>query len=72
MRIKWNTENPPSPKLDEVVHEEYLVTYEGGGLDIARWTNASIWSGRVSDWRWQCAQYCKVAAWMPLPEEYKP
>lgn len=71
MRIKWHTENPPAPTIDRVVGEDYLVTYEGGGMDIARWTNMNVfWGGLVSDWHWICAQYCKVAAWMPLPEEY--
>lgn len=72
MRIGWNTENPPSPALDDVVSEEYLVTYDTGGLDIARWTNVNrFWVDHVSDWHWECAQYCKVIAWMLLPRPYE-
>ena len=72
MRIKWNTDNPPSPKTDNVTYEEYLVTYESGGLDIATWTNANrFWAGHTTDWHWNCAQYCNVVAWMCLPEPYK-
>ena len=67
MRIGWHTENPPDEE------ENYLVQYKGGSMDVAHWTNASsFWQGTTTDWHWNgTAQYSKVIAWYPLPEEYK-
>lgn len=66
MRIGWRTENPPDEK------EEYLVQYDIGSMDIATWTNVNpFWTNKTTDWHWNKAQYCKVIAWMPLPEPYK-
>ena len=73
-RIKWHTEDPPKPSKDEISSEYYLVTYQGGGIDIARWSNINrFWGNHPStEYYWTCAQYCRVAAWMELPEEYVP
>lgn len=66
MRIGWRTDDPPKEK------EDYLVQYDGGGMDIARWTNVNpIWTTLITGWHWNAAQYCKVVAWMPLPEPYR-
>lgn len=66
MRIEWRTDNPPEER------EQYLVTYEGGGMDICAWTNENrFWSDMTADWHWNARPYCRVAAWMPLPNEYE-
>ena len=65
MKIGWRTDNPPEEK------EEYLVYYTHGGYDVAKWTNANpFWARGTTSWHWICAQHCKVAAWMPLPEPF--
>lgn len=66
MRIGWRTDNPPKEK------EQYLVQYDIGILDVATWTNVNpFWTTLTTDWHWNAAQYCKVVAWMPLPELYR-
>lgn len=66
MRIAWRTDNPPEER------DQYLVTYDNGCIDICRWTNENrFWSNETTNWHWRSAQYCKVVAWMPLPEPYK-
>ena len=66
MRIGWRTDKPPEER------DDYLVTYDNGSLDICQWTNVNpFWTHKTTDWHWRPAQYCKVVAWMPLPEPYK-
>lgn len=66
MRIGWHTENPPDGE------EDYLVQYESGGMDVAHWTNVNpFWTDLTTDWHWVgTAQFAKVVAWYPLPEEF--
>lgn len=66
MRIGWRTDDPPEEK------DHYLVQYDAGSMDVAYWTNTNpFWTNLTTDWHWVRAQYCKVVAWMPLPEPYK-
>lgn len=64
MKLNWRTDNPPDERC------QYLVTYWQGGMDICWWSNSGLFNNSTADWHWNAAQYCKVIAWMPLPEEY--
>lgn len=73
-RFDWTPVSDHNPEIDmSSPHGDYyFVRYEGGGYDVARFCNFNIfWTDHFSrePW-WQCAQYCKVEAWMPI-KEYK-
>jgi hypothetical protein len=53
--------------------EHYLVQYDSGDMDVASWSNVNrFWTDHVTKPYWNCVQFAKVIAWMPLPEAYKP
>lgn len=68
---------PVSERLPEIdMHyphsEPYLVVYDGGSMDVARWSNINwFWVDHVTEPYWCKAQYCEVIAWMPLPKPYQ-
>lgn len=71
---RWIPVTDHNPEIDmSYPHsEQYLVTYEGGELDVARWSNVNpVWTLHVTEPKWWGAQFCKVVAWMPLPEPYR-
>lgn len=52
--------------------KDYLVYYEHGYYDVASYSNINrFWHVYTTEPYWNCAQYCKVVAWQPLPEPYK-
>ena len=52
--------------------KDYLVYYEHGYYDVASYSNIDrFWHEHTTEPHWICEQYCKVVAWMPLPEPYK-
>jgi len=52
--------------------KDYLVYYEHGYYDIASYSNINrFWHEHTTAPYWNCGQYCKVIAWMPLPEPFK-
>lgn len=52
--------------------KDYLVYYEHGYYDVASYSNINrFWHEHTTEPYWNCEQYCKVVAWMPLPEPYK-
>ena len=51
---------------------DYLVYYEHGYYDVASYSNINrFWHEHTTEPYWNCGQYCKVVAWMSLPEPYK-
>ena len=51
---------------------DYLVYYEHGCYDVASYSNINrFWHEHTTEPYWNCAQYCKVIAWQPLPTAYK-
>ena len=71
---KWIPVEEQNPEIDMSYPHSvcYLVTYEGGTLDVARWSNVNpFWTDHVTEPRWWGQQFCKVVAWMPLPEPYR-
>ena len=62
--IMWRTEDPPQEE------KHYLITDNGGGLDICLWTN-KLFGKEVEYWYWNTGTYQKVVAWLPLPVPYK-
>lgn len=53
-------------------HEDYLVQYDSGGMDVASWSNTNrFWTDHVTEPHWNCVQFAEVIAWMPLPEPYQ-
>ena len=70
---RWIPVTDHNPEIDmSYPHSEhYLVTYDNGEIDVARWSNVNpFWTDHVTEPRWWGAQYCKVIAWMPLPGPY--
>lgn len=62
------------PKIDMSYphHEDYLVQYDSGNMDVASWSNVNrFWTDHVTEPYWNCVQFAKVIAWMPLPEPWK-
>ena len=52
--------------------EPYLVQYDIEMLDVAWYSNVNrFWQTHVTEPYWQCAQFCTVIAWRPLPKMYK-
>ena len=66
----WTKTTDSQPKID-MTHphsDEYLVKYYDGGYDVAQYSNVNrFWSGHITDPHWNCAQFCEVEAWMPIP-----
>ena len=53
-------------------HKNYFVQYDSGGMDVASWSNVNrFWTNHVTEPYWDCVQFEKVIAWMPLPSSYK-
>lgn len=66
------TERLPEIDMSHPHHENYLVQYDSGGIDVASWSNVNrFWTNHVTEPYWNCVQFAKVIAWMPLPESYK-
>ena len=69
MRDKWyrNAVQSPPPEV-----ETYLITDNVGELQIARWTDVSLFTGDSTGiWEWRgLKQYTYVVAWRPAPEAY--
>ena len=71
---RWIPCEERTPKIDMSYphHEDYLVQYESGGMDVASWSNVNrFWTDHVTEPYWNCVQFAKVVAWMPLPEPWK-
>ena len=53
--------------------KDYLVYYEHGYYDVVSYNNINrFWHGHTTEQPyWNCSQYCKVVAWMPLPPAFK-
>lgn len=71
---KWIsvTERLPEIDMSHPHHEDYLVQYDSGGIDVASWSNINrFWTDHVTEPHWNCVQFAKVIAWMPLPEPYR-
>lgn len=68
---------PVSERLPEIDmsyphHKNYFVQYDSGGMDVASWSNVNrFWTNHVTEPYWNCVQFEKVIAWMPLPSSYK-
>lgn len=66
---------PCSERLPELEKKSYWVCTDDGYQCECRWTNVNVlWTNLTTDWHWNIfdlPQYCKVAAWMPLPEPYE-
>lgn len=66
------SERLPEIDMSHPHHEDYLVQYDSGGIDVASWSNVNwFWTDHVTEPYWNCVQFAKVIAWMPLPESYK-
>ena len=62
----------PSIDMSYPNEKDYLVYYEHGYCDVTSYSNINrFWHEHTTKPYWNCAQYCKVVAWMPLPEPYK-
>lgn len=62
------------PEIDMTYphHDDYLVQYDSGGMDVASWSNVNrFWTNHVTEPYWNCAQFQTVVAWMLLPELYR-
>lgn len=72
--LRWIPMTERSPKIDMSYphHEDYLVQYDSGNMDVASWSNVNrFWTDHVTEPYWNCVQFAKVVAWMPLPEPYE-
>lgn len=66
------SEGLPEIDMSHPHHENYLVQYDSGYMDVASWSNVNrFWTDHVTKPHWNCAQFAEVIAWMPLPEQYK-
>lgn len=71
---RWTPCEERTPKIDMSYphHENYLVQYDSGDMDVASWSNVNrFWTDHVTEPYWNCVQFAKVVAWMPLPEPWK-
>ena len=71
---RWIPVSEGLPKIDMSYphHEDYLVQYDSGGMDVASWSNVNHFcTDHVTEPYWNCVQFAKVIAWMPLPPSYK-
>lgn len=70
-RYRWIpvTERLPEIDMSYPHHEDYLVQYDSGNMDVASWSNVNrFWTDHVTEPHWNCVQFAEVIAWMPLPE----
>lgn len=70
----WIPVSERLPKIDMSYphHEDYLVQYDSGDMDVASWSNVNrFWTDHVTEPHWNCVQFAEVIAWMPLPEPWK-
>lgn len=73
-RIKWIpvTELLPAIDMSYPHHEDYLVQYDSGDMDVASWSNVNrFWTDHVTEPHWNCVQFAEVIAWRELPEPWK-
>lgn len=71
---KWIPATDRLPEIDMSYphHEDYLVQYDSGNMDVASWSNVNrFWTDHVTEPHWNCVQFAEVIAWMPLPEPPK-
>ena len=71
---RWIPCEERSPKIDMSYphHDDYLVQYDSGNMDVASWSNVNrFWTDHVTEPYWNCVQFAKVVAWMPLPKPWK-
>lgn len=71
---RWIPVTEGLPKIDMSYphHEDYLVQYDSGNMDVASWSNVNrFWTDHVTEPYWNCVQFAKVIAWMPLPDPWK-
>ncbi len=71
---QWIPISDRLPKIDMSYphHEDYLVQYDSGYMDVASWSNVNrFWTDYVTEPYWNCVQFAKVIAWMPLPKPWK-
>ena len=65
------TERLPKIDMSYPHHEDYLVQYDSGNMDVASWSNVNrFWTDHVTEPHWNCVQFAEVIAWMPLPQPY--
>ena len=70
-KLRWIpvTERLPEIDMSYPHHEDYLVQYDSGDMDVASWSNVNrLWTDHVTEPHWNCVQFAEVIAWMPLPE----
>ena len=70
----WTSCDDSNPNIDmSFPHSDvYLVTYDSGEMDVARWSNVNpFWTDHVTEPRWWGVQFANVIAWMPLPKPFK-
>ena len=66
------TERLPEIDMSYPHHEDYLVQYDSGNMDVASWSNVNrFWTDHVTEPHWNCVQFAEVIAWMPLPQPPK-
>lgn len=71
---RWNpvTELLPAIDMSYPHHEDYLVQYDSGDMDVASWSNVNrFWTDHVTKPYWNCVQFAEVIAWRELPEPWK-
>ena len=66
------TDRLPEIDMSYPHHEDYLVQYDSGNMDVASWSNVNrFWTDHVTEPHWNCVQFAEVIAWMPLPKPWK-
>ena len=71
---QWVTASERLPDIDMSYphHENYLVQYDSGRMDVISWSNVNrFWTNLVTEPHWNNSPFEKVMAWMPLPEPWK-
>lgn len=66
------TEMVPWIDMSYPHHEDYLVQYDSGDMDVASWSNVNrFWTDHVTEPHWNCVQFAEVIAWRELPKPWK-
>lgn len=66
------TERLPEIDMSHQHHEDYLVQYDSGNMDVASLSNVVFWSDRITKPHWDCkVPFAEVVAWMPLPKPWE-